>query len=103
MTPGYNNGLTMTAVIEDGAEGASVWALCELQYGRTHFVTPLYSRWCHVNSIQVESANQIVRALVSLYGHYRPVSIKSAAEKLEYRNAVSVRNGTVSLNGAELK
>jgi len=44
MTPGYNNGLTMTAVIEDGAEGASVWALCELQYGRTHFVTPLYSR-----------------------------------------------------------
>lgn len=39
---GYDNGLTMTAVVEDGVEGASVWALCELQYGRTHFVTHRY-------------------------------------------------------------
>lgn len=41
---GYDNVLTMTAVFEDGAEGASSRALCELQYGRTLSATPLYSR-----------------------------------------------------------
>lgn len=96
---GYDNGLTMTAVVEDGARERQYERCVNYSMGE-HTLWHRYSRWCHVNSSQAESANQIVRALVSLYCHYRQVSIICAAENLEYRNAVcvsqmGVREGTV--------